>query len=329
MRQGARKRDPSDEAATVAPGMRVFPADRGAAVAVEGAAVESRRLGRRSLRTYVIEPRKHSLRAAFVELWHFRWCIPYFGGNALHKRYKRTWLGFLWVPLKPGYNIASKMLIFGGVLGVSAGKTPYPIFFLISNAVWQLFAETAFWSTRSLELARGALRKLELPRLPVLASSLLSGSVEFFVYLVFAALGLGYYMARKGGFHLEFTRRSIYLVPAGLFFVVAIGIGIGLLLSGLGSRARDIRLSISWGLSFLQYVTPVLYPLSKIPPHWRPLAEANPVTGAIQMVKDGVFATHELTQSATLVTVVATLVLWIPGLWFFHRADVQERRAHS
>ena len=330
MRQGARKRDPSDEAATVAPGMRVFPADRATAVVADGAAVRKPRpLRRRRVRTVVLEPRRHSMRAALSEVWHYRWCLPYFGSTALHKRYKRTWLGFLWVPLKPGYNIASKLLIFGGIAHFTAGSTPYVIFFLVSSAVWQLFAETALWSTRSLELARSAMRKIELPRLPILASALMSGSVEFVIYIGFAGLALVYYLLRNGGFHLEFTRRSVYLVPAGLVFVVALGIGIGLILSNLGSRARDIRLSLGWGLSFMQYMTPVIYPLSQLPPHWRPLAELNPMTGATQMVKDGVFATHQLTGPQVIVTAIATVILWLPGLWLYHRADVRGRGARA
>lgn len=284
----------------------------------------ARRPDRSGTHVHVIQPRRHGWWAALVEAWRYRWCVSYFGTAALLKRYRRTWLGFLWVPLKPAYNIVAKLLFFGGILGVSSGKTPYPIFFLFANAAWYLFYETALWSTRSLELARTVLKRAELPRLPIVAGAIVTGSVEFFVYSAFAMLGILYYVLRAHVFYLDLTRRSV-LLPTGLFLLAMLGLGVGLVLSGFGASARDVRFSLHWGMSFLMYVTPVLYPLTKIPPQWRPLAELNPVTGAMQMVKDGLFGTRELTMSATIVTVVATLLLWVPGLWIFHRRDVLAR----
>lgn len=291
------------------------------------------RLRRRSSRTtadrlpaHVILPRSHGWRAAFLEAWQYRWCTSYFGVSTLRKRYRRTWLGMLWVPLKPGYNVASKLLIFGGILGVSSGSTPYPIFFLFAHAAWYLFFETAFWSSRSLEIARPVLKRTELPRLPILAGAVVAGIVEFLIYVVFAFIGILYYVVRAHVVYLEFSRRSV-LLPIGLFFLVMLGLGVGLLLSVAGQRARDVRFGLHFAMSFLMYMTPVVYPLSRIPNHWRPLAELNPVTGAIEMTKDGLFASHELTMSAALVTIVATVVLWVPGLWLYHRTDVRTRAA--
>jgi lipopolysaccharide transport system permease protein len=279
-----------------------------------------------TLRVHVIEPRRHGWLLAFREVWAYRWCVSYFGLATLRKRYRRTWLGAVWVPLKPGYNVASKLLIFGGILGVSSGTTPYPVFFLFATAGWYMFFETAFWSSRSLEIARPVVKRVELPRLPILLGALFMGFVESFIYVVFALLGVLYYFVRAHHLYLNITHRVV-LLPLGVMFLMMLGLGVGLLLSSAAQRARDVRFALHFGMSFLMYLTPVLYPLSKIPNNWRPIAELNPVTGAMEMTKDGLFGSHELTIPAALVTVVATLVLWVPVLWFFHHRDVRARLA--
>jgi ABC-type polysaccharide/polyol phosphate export permease len=293
----------------------------GAPVAVvEGRA--KRRAARR--RVHVIEPPRGGVRGALHDLWVFRWAILYFGSVYLSRRYRRTWLGFLWVPLKPGFNMASRILIFGGVVGISAGKTPYPIFLLIATAAWQLFAETVLWGTRSMEMGAKLLQRVELPRLPMIFGAVLPGSIEFFTYLLFAAIGLGYYMLRAHKFYLHLGIQTLF-VPAGLTLIVLQAVGIGLVLSGASARARDVRYGMHFGLNFLYLATPVLYPLSQIPAAWRPLAELNPVMGAIEMVKDGLFDSHELTLAASLVAICGTVVFWAIGIWMLHRSGARRR----
>ncbi|HEV2593258.1 MAG TPA: hypothetical protein VGU02_15355 [Gaiellaceae bacterium] len=298
-------------------------ADRIALAPAEAVALPGRRARRVSAkaarmpaRVTVIQPRKGGFRGALAELWLFRWCVPYFGRLYLRKRYRRTHLGFLWVPLKPSFNIASKILVFGGIVGISAGKTPYPIFFLIATASWQLFAEIALWGTRSLEVGRMALQKIELPRLPIIFAAIIPGSVEFLVYVGFAAGALLYYVIRAHAFFLTLGPESV-LVLAGLVLIIFQGVGLGMVLAG--SPGRDLRFSLQFGLSFMYFVTPVLYPLSKVQPQYRPLLELNPLMGSIEMVKDGLFASHELTLAASLVAVAGAVALWAIGLWRLER----------
>ncbi len=281
-------------------------------------------LRRRALPTavVVVEPRRTGIRAAFHEFWESRRFVRYFGRGFLRKRYARTWLGFLWLPLRPSISVATRLLVFGGLIGISAGKTPYPVFFLIAAASWQLFAEAAYWSTRSLELNRTLLRDIEIPRLVVLAGALVPSIVEFLIYAAIGGAALLYYFFRAGVIYLDISPRSLVLVPGGLLALTLLGLAVGLFTASLGARARDVRFSLTYALSFLYFLTPVIYPLSTIPNKWKPLAEINPLTGAIEMVKDGLFGSHTLSPDAVIVTFVAVVVALVPGVWVFHRRDV-------
>jgi homopolymeric O-antigen transport system permease protein len=270
----------------------------------------------------VITPRRRGLRPAAREVWESRRYIPYFGLLFIRKRFARTWLGLLWLPLRPSISLLTRLLVFGGLVGISAGKTPYPVFFLTASAAWQLFNECASWSTRSLEIHRRTLRFVQVPRLTVVLSAIVPSILDFLIYASFAALAVLYYVVRGGGFWLELSPRSIVYVPAGLLLILLIGLGIGLLTSSFGARAKDVRFAMGYALSFVYFLTPVIYPLSSVPNKYRPLAELNPLTGAMEMVKDGLFGGHTLSSASLAVTLTAVAGLWIPGVWLYQRLEV-------
>ena len=64
-----------------------------------------------------------------------------------------------------------------------------------------------------------------------------------------------------------------------------LGIGVGLLTASVGARARDVRLSLTYGIGFLYFLTPVIYPFESIPDAWKPIARLNPVTGALEALQ--------------------------------------------
>lgn len=280
----------------------------------------------RRRRTHVIQPRRIGVVGTLRESFSYRWCVPYFGRLYLRKRYQRTWLGFAWILIKPGFNMVTKIMVFKGILNVGTGKVPYVVFFLIAQASWQLFQEISIWATRSLEIGRNLLQRIELPKLPMVFGAIVPGSIEFFVYAGAAAAAVAYYVVRAGTFYLHLGWWTI-LTPLGLLLIILQGVGVGLVTSGASARARDVRYSLHFALGFLYFATPVVYPLSQIPPNWRPVAELNPVTGSLEMVKDGLFHSHELTGAAAAVAVGGTAILWALGYALLRRSLKQRQAA--
>ncbi len=280
---------------------------------------------RRRASVRVIERRKPGILAALAEVWRFRRFTLYFGRRFLTKRYGRTWLGFLWLPLRPVLNVGTKLLVFGGVVGITAGKTPYPVFFLLTSAAWMLFSETVLWSTRSLELNRGLLRDFHIPRLVVICSGIVPGAIDFAITIGIAIAALLYYLIRARTFYLELTLWSPLSIGAALLLIALLGVGVGLLTASVGARARDVRLALTYGIGFLYFLTPVIYPFESIPDAYKPLALLNPVTGALELFKLGLFPNEEISPKAVAVTVAAVLALWLPGLWLFQRREVRDQ----
>ena len=275
-------------------------------------------------RVSVIESRRPGMFAALVELWHYRRFILFFGRRILTKRYSRTWLGLLWLPLRPVLNISAKLLVFGGVIGLTAGYTPYPIFFIFASAAWALFSECVLWSTRSLDVNRGLLREVHVPRLVVIVSAIVPSMIDFAIGIGIGIAALLYYLARVQLFYLELTIWSPICIAAAVALIALLGLGVGLITASAGARARDVRFGVGYALSFVYFLTPVIYPFEQIPDEYKPLALLNPITGAIELFKLGLFPNEEVSPKAVAVTVAAVLVLWIPGLWLFQRRDVRD-----
>lgn len=272
---------------------------------------------------HVIAPPQPGVAAAWLEIWRYRRLIAHFGRAFLRKRYHRTWLGWLWLPLRPSLSVLAKILVFGGLIGVASVDAPYPLFFLVATAAWQLFSECAYWSTRSIELNRATLRALHVPKIILIAAAAIPSATEFLIYLCMILFGLAYYAVRAHHLYVSFGLRTLF-VPAGLIMLMLLGLGVGFLTATLAASARDVRFGLQYILSFAYFLTPVIYPLSAVPQHYRPLAELNPMTGAVEMVKDGLFASHELSSDAIIVTVVAVILVWLPGLALFRRHELKQ-----
>lgn len=266
-------------------------------------------------------PRTASLTAALRELWRLRRFVLYFGHRFVAKRYSRTWLGILWLPLRPAVTLVTRILIYGGLVGIASGRIPYSLSFLLATTAWQLFAECAYWSIRSMELNRKLLATVYIPRTLLVASAVVPSVVDFLVNLFFLVAALVYYLIRAHFFYVEVGVQNL-LAVAGFACMILLGLGFGLLFAGASARTRDVRFSLPFILNFLYFVTPIIYPLSQIPPQYRPLAELNPMTGAVEMARDGLFATETLSGNAALVTVIAILLMWGPGLWLANRREV-------
>lgn len=277
-----------------------------------------------SARISVIESRRPGIRAALVELWRYRRFTMFFGRGMLAKRYARTWLGLLWLPLRPVLNVATKLLVFGGLIGITAGNIPYPVFFILASAAWALFSECVLWSTRSLDFNRGLLRDVHVPRLVVIASAIVPSLIDFAITLCLAAIALLYYLFRDDVFYLHLTIWSPFVILSALALIALLGVGLGLITASAGARARDVRFAVSYFVSFVYFLTPVIYSFDSIPDRYKPVAELNPLTGAIELFKVGLFPGEAVSPEALIVTVSAVLALWLPGLWLFQRREVRD-----
>lgn len=268
----------------------------------------------------VIEPREPSVWARFGEFWRYRRLIPWFGHQMMQKMYQRTWLGWVWIPLRPLITVISSTFVFGGLLGVDSGNVPYLLFFLLTTAMWDLFSFTLLWGTRSIEMGRRVLRIMYVPRLTALTGCLVMSGTIFGIYVVMGAIALLGFLIAEGRMYLVFGVNTL-AAPAGMTLAVLIALGISCFTSPIAVRARDIRFVVGFGLGFWMSLSPVIYPLSTVPEKYRPITEINPMTAPLELFRIGVFNEGQVTAVSLCSTLIVTTLVMVLGLRYFNRSE--------
>jgi lipopolysaccharide transport system permease protein len=270
-------------------------------------------------RTRVIEPsRRHTPRLR--EIWIHRRLIGYFGFIFVERRYRRTWLGWLWIPLRPAVDIGGRVLFFGGFLSVSPGDRPYFMFFIVGSAAWQLVFVGSLWATRSVDINRMLFSRINLPRGTAVAAAIVPGLLDFLIYASIGLAGVAYYYVKTGRFYLTLGPTTVF-AGLGLGLLCVWVFSIGLWLSPLAARARDVRFLLGYVFSFWYLVTPVIYPTSFLPMKYRPIAEYNPLTAPVEFVKYGLLGTSPPTHGSIISSLAALALVLVGGLYIFNRSE--------
>ena len=257
--------------------------------------------------------------AVLRDAWQARRIAPRLGVRVLVKLIWGTKLGVGWLVLRPILDTLGKALIFGGLLSVAApGGTPYFIFLLAGLIAWRLFDRLVLHATRSFDFYRKIMREIDFPLLLAPLSSAAFPAVEITVYTAVFLGAILFYLVLYGQFYLEIGLMSL-AAPAGAFILVVAGCGLGFWTSVLHGKARDVRLVMRYVLEFWLYLTPVVYPLTAIPPAYRVLATANPLTAPVEMVKLGLIGTGDVRLYPALWSLAFASLLFVSGLWYFSR----------
>lgn len=264
----------------------------------------------------VIEPPAPGLRRYLGEIWHQRAAFGYFTTRFVQKRISRTFLGWLWLFLPVLLPLFMGALVFGGILEVQTPGVPYFLFFIVSLSAWTVFATTAYWATRSLEISRSEIRRLYVPRLIPLICSATLPLLTLAIYMVVLACATAFYVLTRGDFYLELGPETL-LVPVAVVMLIVFAYACGLWFSPLAPRARDVRRLAGTVLGVWYFLTPVVYPIGEIPSGWRFLASLNPITAPIELFKQGLIDIGDVTTLGVAVYCGALVVVTVVGLRIF------------
>jgi lipopolysaccharide transport system permease protein len=227
-------------------------------------------------------------------------------------RYQQTVLGVAWAILQPLAGVAIFTFVMRRLANVPSEGIPYPVFVYSGFAVWMYFANSANLATESLALYRDLVTKVYFPRLLAPLAAILPGLID----LAISLLALGVFMAIFG------VSPSLAVVFLPLWLVAALGttFGVGVWLSALNARYRDVRNALSFVLQIGLFVTPVVYPPSLAHGAWRVVLYINPVAGVIAGFRWSVIGTP-WPGPPMLLSLASALLVLAGGLFYFARIE--------
>jgi len=253
-----------------------------------------------------------------VELWGFRHVISYFGWTFITRRFRGTWLGWLWLPLRPTIQLLQRGLVFGAMLKVGSGDRPYIVFLLVGQAAWDYFDRAAFFSLRSIKYSK-QLQKVRMPWVTATIGTIIPGVVDAAFYVVVAAIVCTYYKLTQGSFYITLGRATPGAL-LGVLLLTAWIIAVGSLAAPLVYKVPDARYILRYFFGFLVYLTPVIYPTSSLQ-GYQALATYNPLTAPLELIKNGLLGTGAPAAGSMLASFVGLAVLLPLGLLVIARTQ--------
>lgn len=260
----------------------------------------------------LIDSSLSSMRLDVADLWAYRELLLFFVWRDIQVRYKQTLIGVLWAIIQPLSTMLLFTLFFNRFAGLSSGQIPYPIFAYTGLLLWTFFSNAVVNSTNSLIANTNLITKVYFPRMLIPAAAVAAGLVDFGVAsLVLIGLVLYYGIM---------PTPSILLLPVFVAVTMLLALAVGMLVSALTVRYRDLRHALPFVIQFWMFASPVIYPSTIVPERWRWVLAANPLTGIIEGFRSALIG-RGFEWSAITVSVVLTVCLLLCSLYVFRRME--------
>lgn len=270
--------------------------------------------------TTIIKPRTGWFDIDLGELWQYRDLIVMFVKRNFTVLYKQTILGPAWVVLNPLITTILFNVVFGGLAGLSTDGSPSFLFYMAGNTIWTFFS-TCINNTANTFVANSQVfGKVYFPRLTTPISQALTSLINFLIQFVMYALFWAGFAAT--GANLRLTPWLI-AVPFVVLEVMLLGLGVGIIVSSLTTKYRDLAIAVTFGVQLWMYVSPVVYPLSSLgeSPRLRVLMQLNPMTAPIEAFRMATLGTGTVTVGSLLYSIVFTLAALAVGVVLFSRIE--------
>lgn len=261
----------------------------------------------------VIRPSRGWVPINFRELWVYRELLFFLTWRDLKVRYKQTALGALWAILQPVLTMVVFSLFFGRLAKVPSDGIPYPLFALSGLIPWQLFAYALTQSSNSVVANKNLVTKVYFPRLIVPLAAVLSGLVDFSI-----AFGVLLVMFIFYGF---VPSPALVMIPLAIILTILSALAVGLWLSALNVRYRDVQYTIPFLAQFWMFSTPIAYSSSLIPEQFRVVYGLNPMAGVVECFRWGLFGQRGGSFSLIGVSSFVVLLAFLGGMAYFRRVE--------
>ena len=246
-------------------------------------------------------------------VWEYRELLYFLVWRDLKVRYKQTALGAGWAILQPFLTMVVFSAIFGAFAKIPSEGLPYPIFAFTALLPWSYFANSFGRAGNSLVGSANLITKVYFPRLIIPLSAILAGLVDFAVAFVIL-LGMMIF------YGVHFTAMLWYL-PLFMLLAMACALGVGLWLSALNVKYRDVGYLIPFLTQIWMYASPIAYPTSLIPPGLRLLYSLNPLVGVIEGFRFALLGTGSLNNAGLWLSAGIALIVLFSGLVYFQRTE--------
>lgn len=266
----------------------------------------------------IIRPKTGWFQLNFRELWQYRDLIWLLVKRDITTTYKQTILGPLWILIHPLLTAGIFTIVFGLIAGISTDGTPQFLFYLSGSILWSYFSTCISRNATTFLQNAQLFGKVYFPRLILPITTSLSGLVSFAVqFLLFLCFLLYYSWIGT----VNITWEWVIITPILVLQTAVLGTGVGMIVSSLTTRYRDLTVLVRFGIQLWMYLSPVVYPISQVPAAYQALLLFNPIAPVIETMRFIFLGTGTLPLLYLLVSLMVSCLIGFTGLILFNRIE--------
>lgn len=251
------------------------------------------------------------------ELWNYRDLLVLFVRRDFVTVYKQTILGPLWFFIQPLLTTITFTIIFGNVAQLSTDGAPKLVFYMAGITLWSYFSTCLTSVSGVFNTNAGIFGKVYFPRLIMPLTIVISNLMKFFVqFLLFI------------GFVIYFTLQDqitpnnwILLTPFIIILMALISMGIGLILSAMTTKYKDLNHLIGFGIQLFMYATPVIYPSSSVPENYAWIVNLNPLVGLFDYMRYAYLGVGSFSLQTLVYPILFSIGILFLGVLIFNKTQ--------
>jgi lipopolysaccharide transport system permease protein len=269
--------------------------------------------------TEIIKPVKSLMDLKLLELWNYRDLLFMFVKRDFLASYTQTILGPLWFFIQPILTTIMFVFVFGNIAGISTDGQPKALFYLSGLVIWNYFSDCLNKTANVFVSNASIFGKVYFPRLITPLSIIVSGLMRFGIQLLlFIAVFIFYFFKGEVTFHWNL---AITLLPLLLILMAGFALGLGMIISSLTTKYRDLAMFIGFGVGLLMYATPVIYPLNSVPTKYQYIVNANPIGPIVETFRYAFLGSGNFSLSHLIYSSTCMLVLLFVGIIAFNKVE--------
>lgn len=266
-----------------------------------------------------IEPDEKRHRIGVKDLLEYKDLVILLTQKAFKVTYQQTILGPLWIIINPILSSLVYMFIFGHIASIGTNGIPMILFYFVSSSVWELFSFSLQSNANTFITNAYLFSKVYFPRLAVPISNMFVSLLKFCIQIVIIVVIMMVFLVRG-----EISPNWILypLLPLLFIQMSMLGMSIGILVSSVTTKYRDLLNVVNVGVSLMMYASPIVYPISAVPDGiLKTLVKINPVSEIVELIRLIMLGKGEFDLTFYLISLVITVMLFVLSSMMFNRVE--------
>jgi lipopolysaccharide transport system permease protein len=266
----------------------------------------------------IISPKRKLFDLQLRDVIRYRDLVFLFVKRDFAVQYKQTILGPLWYVINPIFSTVMYSFVFGNLANIGTDGIPFLLFYYSGTMLWTFFTG-CFTSASDLFITNANIfSKVYFPRLTVPISNVFSNGIRVLIQFILLMAFFIYYLINGAA---SLPSWFAFAFPALLVWLAALGTGMGMIISALTTKYRDLKQLVTFALGLVMYVTPVVYPLSRIPGRFAWLVFINPVSAPMELFRLWFFGAGSVSPLMVLSSLGMTVAFVLLGLILFNQNE--------